>query len=299
MDAIAISMPYIISQPTEKIKSFRCRIDEKGFNILDLEGEYFSLNNDLEIKPSSRMRKTMENIINMSGVCFSDEERSETIKDMTNKLFTSSKPKVVEDYNLINNMKKIISSSQFKYNELLKDYPFEGVRENIYDFVFLSLKRDVFDFLELDYDREFYNKVIGDLKIKILKSNKASKLRSLEVCLRDSINEEVREKTNEVLKEMAKLEEVSSNDNKKTNDFLAYNLGLIVELLKKDIYLVSKYPNSDSKEVRDLIKSGLDKILEKVKMEQQIIVEEEFNNIKKSFDLFKIEEDEGLSFDNL
>lgn len=261
-----------------------------------LEGEYFKINNNLELEPSYKMISTMNQMISNSSGSLKEEDEENIRKAMTDKLFTSKKPNVSKERAIMNEMVYVIKSCQESLTALMEYSTFliYGAEGYVFDYIYLLLKKRTYDVVGKSYEEKEMNeeleeaqRIIDIKTIEIIHSQ----LKSLS---RRIIDNEISNKLLIIKEQLIKIEKIDNSlDYIKSQANIAAKLGYYeIDLQKIEDYI-------DTSEVKGLIKDGLDSLIKNIQERIDREKNKEYSKIEDAINQLGVFKEEDLSFDNI
>lgn len=261
-----------------------------------LEGEYFKINNNLELEPSDEMISKMNKMISNSSGNLKEEDKENIRKAMIDKLFTSKKPNVSKERAIMNEMVYVIKSCQESLTALMEYATFliYGAEGYVFDYIYLLLKKRTYDVVGKSYEeREMHEKLEEAQRIIDIKTIEIihSRLKRLS---RRIIDNEISNKLLIIKEQLIEIEKIANSlDYIKSQANIAAKLGYYeIDLQKIEDYI-------DASEVKDLIKDGLDSLIKNIQERIDREKNKEYSKIEDAINQLGVFKEEGLSFDEL
>lgn len=296
-----VKMPNILDKYNGPIEFFSWGIvggeyGKEKIEIDRLEGEYFKINNNLELEPSDKMISTMNTMISNSSGNLKEEDEENIRKAMTDKLFTSKKPNVSKERAIMNEMVDVIKLCQEDLTAGMKYATFliYGAEGYVFDYIYLLLKKRTYDVIGKSYEEremseelEEAQRIIDIKTIEIVHSH----LKSLS---RRIIDNEISNKLLIIKEQLIEIEKIANSlDYIKSQANIAAKLGCHeIDLQKIEDYI-------DTSEVKGLIKDGLDSLIKNIQERIDREKNKEYSKIEDAINQLGVFKEEGLSFDSI
>lgn len=296
-----VKMPNILDRYNGPIEFFSWGIvggeyGKEKIEIDRLEGEYFKINNNLELEPSDKMISTMNTMISNSSGNLKEEDKENIKKSMTDRLFTSKKPNVSKERAIMNEMVNVIKLCQEDLTAGMKYATFliYGAEGYVFDYIYLLLKKRTYDVIGKSYEEremseelEEAQRIIDIKTIEIVHSH----LKSLS---RRIIDNEISTKLLIIKEQLIEIEKIANSlDYIKSQANIAVKLGCHeIDLQKIEDYI-------DTSEVKGLIKDGLDSLIKNIQERIDREKNKEYSKIEDAINQLGVFKEEGLSFDEL
>lgn len=268
--------------------SISIKLENEKVIVRKLYGEYFEVDSNLEIKPSSRMEKRMESIIED----YLGDTENNKIKDaMVKKLFTSRKPKVSEERKKIKNLLIVVEECQEELTNLLNSTSASlyNKEDYVYDYIDWFMKQKIYDTIGEEYDKEKIEKKKAETRKQIDIEVIKGAYKQLEKLVDEIQDKEINTTLSVILKK--------AKESKKVFKSLKEEITISAKLINWEIEL-ERY-SVDTSEIKKTILLGLEKIISSIDNKINKLKSKEYLEIEDAILSLGINKDEGLDFNNL